>query len=565
MQVINAINLEKDFGNNKAIKKINFSISSGKITGLVGPDGAGKTTLIRMLTGLLTPSLGKLEVLNYQMPNTSSEFLQQIGYMPQKFGLYEDLSVFENLRLYANLQSIESLNFRIDELLEFTNLKKFKDRLAGNLSGGMKQKLGLACALIKKPKILLLDEPGVGVDPISRIELWEMVQELLKDDIAVVWSTSYLDEADICDEVILLNEGNCLYKGSPKDFRETMNTRVFLVSGEFLKKREALTTILEQEEILDAVLVGSKIRINLQKDKLLPKNILYTLGKNIKIEPINPIFEDAFVNILGEKTQAHSKLVENMKDFESSDKKLIEAKNLTKKFGDFVATDNIDFEIGQGEIFGFLGPNGAGKSTTFKMLCGLLTPTFGTAKVLGEDLYNSKATVRNSIGYMAQKFSLYGNLKIKDNLEFFSGIYGLKGKQRKEKIEEMIEIFDFKNYLFSNANTLPLGIKQRLALACSVMHEPKVLFLDEPTSGVDPITRKEFWTHINSLVKKGISIMVTTHFMDEAEYCDKIMLIYKGKAIANGTPDELKNLVGSQASMQDTFISLIRQYDKEEK
>jgi ABC-2 type transport system ATP-binding protein len=254
-----------------------------------------------------------------------------------------------------------------------------------------------------------------------------------------------------------------------------------------------------------------------------------------------------------------------MKNVEPSDKKLIEAKNLTKKFGDFIATDNIDFEIGQGEIFGFLGPNGAGKSTTFKMLCGLLTPTFGTAKVLGEDLYNSKSTIRNSIGYMAQKFSLYGNLNIKDNLEFFSGIYGLKGKKRKEKIEEMIEIFDFKNYLQTNTDSLPLGIKQRLSLACSVMHEPKVLFLDEPTSGVDPITRKEFWTHINSLVKKGVSIMVTTHFMDEAEYCDKIMLIYKGKAIANGTPDELKNLVGSQVSMQETFISLIKQYDKEEK
>ena len=565
MQVINAIDLEKKFQNTNAIKKISFSIKSGKITGLVGPDGAGKTTLIRMLTGLLTPSFGKLNVLGYQMPNTSSEFLKQIGYMPQKFGLYEDLSVYENLELYGNLQGVENLFLRIEELLDFTSLKKFKDRLAGNLSGGMKQKLGLACALIKKPKLLLLDEPGVGVDPISRIELWQMVQELLKEDIAVVWSTSYLDEADICDEVILLNEGSCLYQGTPQVLREKMKNRVFLVSGEFYKKREALTAILEQDEILDAVLVGSKIRINLQKNKLLKKDIYYSLGKDIKIEPINSIFEDAFVDILNEKTQAHSKLVRNMKNVEPSDKKLIEAKNLTKKFGDFIATDNIDFEIGQGEIFGFLGPNGAGKSTTFKMLCGLLTPTFGTAKVLGEDLYNSKSTVRNSIGYMAQKFSLYGNLNIKDNLEFFSGIYGLKGKKRKEKIEEMIEIFDFKNYLQTNTDSLPLGIKQRLSLACSVMHEPKVLFLDEPTSGVDPITRKEFWTHINSLVKKGVSIMVTTHFMDEAEYCDKIMLIYKGKAIANGTPDELKNLVGSQVSMQETFISLIKQYDKEEK
>lgn len=565
MQIISASNLEKTFTDNtNAIKKINFSIFSGKITGIVGPDGAGKTTLIRMLTGLLAPTFGELKVLNYNMPNTSSDFLQQIGYMPQKFGLYEDLTVYENLKLYSDLQNIENSNSRIDELLTFTSLKKFQDRLAGKLSGGMKQKLGLACALIKKPKLLLLDEPGVGVDPISRIELWEIVQKLLEDDIAVVWSTSYLDEAQNCDEVILLNEGNCLYQGTPQNLKKNMKDRVFLISGIFLQKRETLTKILEQNEILDAVLVGSKIRINLKKNTTLPKEFIYKLGEDVKIEAIEPIFEDCFVDILNIKTKAHSQLVENMKNIEKSSLKLIEAKNLTKKFGNFVATDNIDFEIGNGEIFGFLGPNGAGKSTTFKMLCGLLTPTFGTAKVLGEDLYKSNSNIKNSIGYMAQKFSLYGNLKIKDNLDFFSGIYGLKNKKREEKIEEMIEIFDFKNYLHLNANSLPLGIKQRLSLACSVMHEPKVLFLDEPTSGVDPITRKEFWTHINGMVKKGVSIMVTTHFMDEAEYCDKIMLIYKGKNIASGTPDELKALVGPNASMQDAFITLVKKYDKED-
>ncbi|BAK70990.1 ATP-binding cassette domain-containing protein [Aliarcobacter butzleri] len=565
MQIISVSNLEKTFTDNtNAIKKINFSIFSGKITGIVGPDGAGKTTLIRMLTGLLAPTFGELKVLNYNMPNTSSDFLQQIGYMPQKFGLYEDLTVYENLKLYSDLQNIENSNSRIDELLTFTSLKKFQDRLAGKLSGGMKQKLGLACALIKKPKLLLLDEPGVGVDPISRIELWEIVQKLLEDDIAVVWSTSYLDEAQNCDEVILLNEGNCLYQGTPQNLKKNMKDRVFLISGIFLQKRETLTKILEQDEILDAVLVGSKIRINLKKNTTLPKEFIYKLGEDVKIEAIEPIFEDCFVDILNIKTKAHSQLVENMKNIEKSSLKLIEAKSLTKKFGNFVATDNIDFEIGNGEIFGFLGPNGAGKSTTFKMLCGLLTPTFGTAKVLGEDLYKSNSNIKNSIGYMAQKFSLYGNLKIKDNLDFFSGIYGLKNKKREEKIEEMIEIFDFKNYLHLNANSLPLGIKQRLSLACSVMHEPKVLFLDEPTSGVDPITRKEFWTHINGMVKKGVSIMVTTHFMDEAEYCDKIMLIYKGKNIASGTPDELKALVGPNASMQDAFITLVKKYDKED-
>lgn len=260
-----------------------------------------------------------------------------------------------------------------------------------------------------------------------------------------------------------------------------------------------------------------------------------------------------------------SKLAETMGQIPYYGGKLIAANKLTKRFGDFTATDEIDFEIGRGEIFGFLGPNGAGKSTTFKMLCGLITPTNGTATVMGEDLYKGGAKVRGSIGYMAQKFSLYGNLGVKDNLDFFAGVYGLSGAVKKRKIEEMIDIFDFKNHLHTAANTLPLGLKQRLALACSVMHEPHVLFLDEPTSGVDPITRKEFWTHINGMVKKGMSIMVTTHFMDEAEYCDKIMLIYGGKAIANGTPDELKMMIGADASMEETFISLIKSYDAKSK
>lgn len=563
--VIDATGLRKQFPDGtEAIHSLDLHIESGKITGLVGPDGAGKTTLIRLLAGLLSPTDGSLNVLGYSMPETRSDFLQQIGYMPQKFGLYEDLSIDENLRLYANLQGVESVAERINTLLEFTTLTLFRNRMAGDLSGGMKQKLGLACALIKKPKLLLLDEPGVGVDPISRLELWEMVQSLLQEDVAVVWSTSYLDEADKCDTVILLNGGKALYQGNPSDFRQTMEGRVYRVSGNFQNKRETLTRILEQESVMDAVLVGSQIRVILQVDVPFPEAAISTSGELIHTEVVAPNFEDAFVNRLGVKTEAYSALAADMRQLPHYSGKLIEAQGLTKRFGTFTATDHVDFEIGQGEIFGFLGPNGAGKSTTFKMLCGLLTPTEGEARVLGEDLYRSSTPIKNSIGYMAQKFSLYGNLGVRDNLDFFSGIYGLSGKQRSNKINEMITIFEFQNHLKSSVDTLPLGLKQRLALACSVMHEPKVLFLDEPTSGVDPITRKEFWTHINGMVKKGMSIMVTTHLMDEAEYCDRIMLIYHGKAIAQGTPDELKALVGHGISMQDAFIHLVKQYDEEQ-
>lgn len=566
MPIIEATGLTKRFEDGtKALKGISFSIVGGKITGLVGPDGAGKTTLIRILTGLLPYSDGSLYVLGQKMPCNKSDFLQMIGYMPQKFGLYEDLSVDENLNLYAELQGVENKKERIDELLAFTSLKPFRGRLAGKLSGGMKQKLGLACALIKKPKLLLLDEPGVGVDPVSRKELWGMVGHLLAEGVAVVWSTSYLDEADRCDEVILLNDGISLYQGSPKAARESLKDRTYLIGGTFLDKRETLSTVLADESVLDAVLAGSKIRVILKKNTALQKERFTPLGIDIKITSAPPNFEDAFVDILNVKTKPTSKLAETMGQIPYYGGKLIAANKLTKRFGDFTATDEIDFEIGRGEIFGFLGPNGAGKSTTFKMLCGLITPTNGTATVMGEDLYKGGAKVRGSIGYMAQKFSLYGNLGVKDNLDFFAGVYGLSGAVKKRKIEEMIDIFDFKNHLHTAANTLPLGLKQRLALACSVMHEPHVLFLDEPTSGVDPITRKEFWTHINGMVKKGMSIMVTTHFMDEAEYCDKIMLIYGGKAIANGTPDELKMMIGADASMEETFISLIKSYDAKSK
>lgn len=566
-EVVQAKILEKTFKDGtEAIKSLTLNVKQGKITGLVGPDGAGKTTLMRMLCGLLTPSKGDLKVLGFQMPQNSSDFLQQIGYMPQKFGLYEDLSIYENLQLYAKLQGVQEFEKRIEELLEFTSLSPFKTRMAGKLSGGMKQKLGLACALIKKPKLLLLDEPGVGVDPISRKELWNIVQELLKEDVSVLWSTSYLDEADMCDEVILLNNGEILFNGTPKELQVKMEDRVLLLSGKIKDTRGLLTRILENELVLDAVLMGSSIRVILRKKDFLDfHNFIQNISSTIKIEKITSNFEDAFVDILGVKTQPHSLLASNMPAIPEYEGTLIEAKALTKKFGNFTATDNIDFEIKRGEIFGFLGPNGAGKSTTFKMLCGLLTPTSGKAYVLGQNLYTSGSRIKNAIGYMAQKFSLYANLPIKDNLTFFAGIYGLKGDQKRAKIDEMIEIFDFERYLHVNVSDLPLGLKQRLALACSVMHNPKVLFLDEPTSGVDPITRKEFWTHINGMVKKGVSIMVTTHFMDEAEYCDHIMLIYKGKSIATGTPDDLKNSIGENTSMQEAFIKLIKKYELEER
>lgn len=546
--MIKAVNLEKKFKNTIAINNISFEAKSGLITGLVGPDGAGKTTLLRLLVGLMKPTSGNLEVLGFKMPNSSKEFLSSIGYMPQNFGLYEELSCYENLKLYATLQDIQNQNDRINELLEFTKLAPFKNRFAKNLSGGMKQKLALSCALIRKPKLLLLDEPGVGVDPIARKELWNMTKELQKDGITVIWATSYQDEANLCDEVIMLNEGEILLHDNPQNAKKILKNRVFLINID--DKKTYLDTLKSNPNILDASILGDDIKFSIKK------NAKFEIPKNAKT--IEPSFEDLFLDLLNPKNIKISSL---KTDIFKSDKPVIQAINLTKKFGDFTATNNINFSVNSGEIFGLLGPNGAGKSTTFKMLCGLLKPTSGKALVLGQDLYEKAQETKQKIGYMAQKFSLYQNLNLTDNLDFFAGIYGLKGKQRKEKIEQMIETFEFKKYLKSTVLEIPLGIKQRLSLACAIMHEPSVLFLDEPTSGVDSVTRREFWTHINTLSKNGVSVMVTTHLMDEAELCDKIMIIYKGKDIKTGSPSKIKSDIKNNATMEEAFIKLVKDYE----
>ncbi len=564
MSLISTKNLYKSFGATIAINNIDLELLQGKITGIVGPDGAGKTTLIRLMTGLLIQDSGQLNVLGFEMPQEAKKVQELIGYMPQKFGLYEDLTVEENLNLYANLQSIDkpSQQARINELLHFTSLTNFKSFLASQLSGGMKQKLGLACALIKKPKLLLLDEPGVGVDPISRRELWAMVQALIQEDVGVVWSTAYLEEASLFEQVILLDKGKILFQGEPKKLTDTMNGKVFKIVGEIPDKRKTLKLALQFESVRDGVILGNKIKIICHTPQTLPP-LNAIEAQNCHYEAENPNFEDGFINILGGNFDGISALANQMKATPKIEGNVIEAKNLTKKFGSFIATDAVNFQIQRGEIFGFLGPNGAGKSTTFKMLCGLMTPTSGEATVLGYNLENSSFQARSKIGYMSQKFALYSDISVIENLRFFAGIYGLKWKIKATKIEAMMDIFDLKAHQKTASKNLPLGFKQRLSLACAVMHDPAVLFLDEPTSGVDPLTRREFWNHIYAMVQKGMTIMVTTHFMDEAEFCDRIALIYKGKAIALGTPQNLMAQVSSNAimkevTMEDTFIELIK-------
>lgn len=546
-----------------ALDAVSGEVRTGLITGLAGPDGAGKTTLLRLIAGLLEPASGTISTLGYDPIRDAAAIRGEVGYMPQKFGLYEDLTVIENLKLQADLRHVigQEREEAFERLLTFTDLKRFTGRFAGKLSGGMKQKLGLACALLGKPKLLLLDEPGVGVDPISRRELWGMVEDLVTQGIAVVWSTAYLDEAELCGTTLVLNEGKMLFAGTPKEIADPLEGRVFNLREPGHEKRKMLTRALSRPEVSDGTIQGHSLRLTFRKDsgQFPPEEI--GAEPDAEWATVKPRFEDAFIDLLGGGPPGESVLAKHTTEIIRDGETVIEAQNLTKQFGDFKATDDVTFQVKRGEIYGLLGPNGAGKSTTFKMMCGLLIPTAGTAKVVGLDLRKSGGKARQKLGYMAQKFSLYGNLTVTQNLAFFSGIYGLMGKNQRERMEEMAHIFHLDPFLHTKTDSLSLGYKQRLALACSVMHEPDILFLDEPTSGVDPVTRREFWTHINGLVDRGVTVMVTTHFMDEAEYCDRIGLVYRGKLIANGTPDELKESVATKENpdptMEDAFIELV--------
>ena len=565
------------FGNRTALDGLTARIAGGRITGLVGPDGAGKTTLLRLFCALLAPTAGRISVCGHDTAEDADAIHERVGYMPQRFGLYEDLTVMENLNLYAELRSVPRRERadRYAELLAFTGLEPFTGRLAGRLSGGMKQKLGLACTLLSRPPVLLLDEPGVGVDPLARRELWRMVRELLTPDRIVVWSTAYLDEAEACDTVLLLNEGRLLYDGTPKDLAKRVEGRVFLLGGAGGRRRKLIAPLMERRSTLDAVIQGSSVRVLTSDDGTELRGNLDALSREAEVfveveaepssrlalRPTPPRFEDAFMQLLGGARRGSGAVAEFFGE-KGTGGVSVEARHLTKRFGSFTAVDDVSFSIGRGEIFGLLGPNGAGKSTTFKMMCGLLTPTEGGCAVSGLDFRTAPGAARAKLGYMAQKFSLYGDLTVLQNLRFFSGIYGLRGGAA---VERVVETFDLGPYLSSRAGSLPLGFKQRLAMGCAVMHGPDVLFLDEPTSGVDPVTRREFWTCINSFALKGVTVMVTTHFMDEAEYCDRIALVYRGRMIASGPPDALKASVRTEAcpdpTLEEAFIALIERQD----
>jgi ABC-2 type transport system ATP-binding protein len=420
----------------------------------------------------------------------------------------------------------------------------------------MKQKLGLACCLVARPRLLLLDEPSVGVDPVSRRELWRIVEGLAKEGVSVVWSTAYLDEAERCDEVLLLDAGKLIGVGTPGHFMAAVDGRSFLVTVAPVEKRTLQRTLRSEPGVADASIQGSAVRLVLDPDAALPAR-LADIAK-----PAGPRFEDAFIALLRQagrsRPSGRPRLAVARAGGEGA---AIETRNLVRRFGDFLAVDDVTFSVARGEIFGLLGPNGAGKSTVFRMLCGLLVPSSGEAQVASMDLTRGRAAARARIGYMAQHFSLYGELSVRQNLEFFGGAYGLRGPRLAERIDWVLERFELQAVAAGRAGDLPLGYKQRLALGAALIHKPEVLFLDEPTSGVDPLTRREFWERIGELADEGVSVLVTSHFMDEAEYCDRLAIIYRGRMIAMGTPDALKAANATpdrpEPSLEDAFVRLI--------
>lgn len=551
-----------------AIVDLNMQINQGELTALVGPDGSGKTTLLRLIAGLYKATSGSLNVLGIDVSKNPQAVQDRISYMPQRFGLYEDLSVQENLDLYADLHGVpkDVRNQRFKRLLEITDLTQFTQRLAGQLSGGMKQKLGLACTLVRSPELLLLDEPSVGVDPLSRRDLWIIIEQLVQEEnLSVIISTAYMDEAEKCAYVYIMHEGKILKQGSPEQLKEIALGQTWNIKpSEQIKARTLQAQLLDNHlEIIDAVPKGEQVNFISRQKELLAD----TLPEGLKANTRPPELEDAFMMLL-QQTQKQRKLVSvpeqnfqlEQNNHLKSEQPVIVVKDLVRTFGDFTAVANTSFDVQRGEIFGLLGPNGAGKTTTFRMLCGLLPASSGYLEVAGKNLRTARAEARAKVGYVSQKFALYSNLSVLENLKFFGGAYGLAGKKLNQQIDKALQQYDLKPHIKSG--DLPGGYKQRLSMAAALLHDPEILFLDEPTSGIDPLARRSFWYSIGELANQGITIIITTHFMEEAEYCDRIAIQDAGKLLALGSPQQVRDLASQDkhiGDMNEAFIAIVEQ------
>ncbi|NMM27380.1 MAG: ABC transporter ATP-binding protein [Glaciimonas sp.] len=544
-----------------ALSGVTLTIPTGTLAALVGPDGAGKTTFLRLAAGLLTADAGDLTVLGLNPSTHAQDIQDRISYMPQRFGLYDDLSVQENLDLYADLHGVPNTvrRERYERLLTMTDLSRFTTRQAGNLSGGMKQKLGLACTLVRSPKLLLLDEPTVGVDPLSRRELWAIVQQLVSsENLSVLVSTSYMDEAERCALVFVLHEGQLLAKGTPAEICAHAAGFAYIATPASNETARSLQArLLDDPQTIDAVPQGGEVRLVRRE----PPSAALLAGAEIKVTTSS--LEDGFMTLLRESRAQRPFAAGSATShaLATNANVVIEVRDLVRRFGDFTAVNSTSFSVYRGEIFGLLGPNGAGKTTTFRMLCGLLPASSGHLRVAGVDLRGARAEARRKVGYVSQKFALYGNLSVKENLVFFGSAYGLHGKVLQDRLKTVMEEFELAERANLPSGQLPGGFKQRLAMAAALLHRPEILFLDEPTSGADPLARRDFWRRITALAAGGTTVIVTTHFMEEAEYCDRILIQDAGTLLALGTPFEVRQQARAAQEipidMDEAFIAIV--------
>jgi drug efflux transport system ATP-binding protein len=535
--------LKKNYGSIEAVRGIDLSVAHGEIFGLIGPDGAGKSSVFQILGGVMAATSGEAIILGRSIRDARSS----VGYLTQVFSLYHDLSVAENLRYMGELRRLapEEIERRGERYLQMFGMARFKNRMAGKLSGGMKQKLSLACALIIEPKVLLLDEPTTGVDPVSRREFWDALADLSHQGLTIVVATPYLDEAERCSRVALMYEGRIHRTDTPRELRHGLGLKRLVVRASQLSHAEDV--LHATPGITDAQRFGDHIDVMVEDASVGEKLTRATLhNAAIEVQEIRvawPTLENTFVSLLRQsngKLQAVPFPLKRRFPERASGAIAIGARNLGKKFGDFDAVKNVSLEVRYGEIYGLLGANGAGKTTTIKMLCGLLEPTSGETSLAGEEGSLRSGSVRKRVGYMSQKFSLYDDLTIEENLDFFAGVYGVPLENRAEKKRWVLSFSGLEGRGHLMTGSLPGGWKQRVAFGAAVMHEPSVLFLDEPTSGVDPLARRAFWKMINSFADCCMAILVTTHYLEEAEQCNRLGLLVAGELVAQGTPSDLK-------------------------
>ena len=548
------------------LKSVSADFKEGHLIALVGADGAGKTTLMRVMAGLLKPQKGSVKLFGRELYSEDLSELQGFcGYMPQQFGLYTDLSVEENLKLYADLFGLNEAErkSRFAELLSMTGLTDFTSRAAGKLSGGMKQKLGLACALLNRPKILFLDEPSVGVDPLSRRELWSILRKNVQSRaMTVVVATTYMDEASLCDDVLIVENGEVVLHDTPGKIASLAEGLSFIVrTAKDQRVRDVQARLLDDTDlVLDAVPRAGSVRVLIKNEA--DKDLLEQ-KYGISLQPTASGLEEGYLINRAKTSALHSYTVigENFSPQQSREEKpIVVAKDLVRRFGSFTAVDRTSFKVKSGEIFGLLGPNGAGKTTTFKMLCGLLKVTSGELEVAGVNVLHSSDAARSQLGYMSQKFALYGDLSVSENFDFFASAYGLTGREKDQRVAFLMNEFELDGFRNIQAKNLPGGIKQRLAMAVALIHKPKLLFLDEPTSGADVLTRRQFWRWITALSHMGTTVIVTTHFMEEALYCDRLLIQDAGLPLIMGSPEEVR---GECGTMDEAFIEIVKTFREE--